>query len=96
MEDNKEQMQRLLATLAAEGRGMWVHHSGDSDVITRLEVIDHTRDVENGGGRVYTHFNQETVVTYEEQDGGSTLKVFINPKDLHTSSLTSDGDSYEV
>ena len=57
----------------------------DTNKITRIEVIDLTRTDEQGGGRVYTYWNE-----YDEedsktpkvevmlQDDGRTLKVFIN------------------
>lgn len=56
----------------------------DTTKVTRIEVIDHTRTVEDGGGRCYTYWNE-----YDEkdsktpkvevmlQDDGRTLKVFI-------------------
>lgn len=56
----------------------------DTTKVTRIEVIDHTRTVEDGGGRCYTYWNE-----YDEEDSktpkvelmlqdyGRTLKVFI-------------------
>lgn len=46
-------------------------------MITRIEIIDRSKGVEEGGGRVYTNHNvKDAWVSY--QDGGRTLKVLIN------------------
>ena len=46
-------------------------------MITRVEIIDRTKGVEEGGGRVYTNHNvKDAWVSY--QDDGKTLKVLIN------------------
>jgi hypothetical protein len=59
-----------------------------SSKVTRVEVIDHTRTFENGGGRVYTYwseYNDEDIknpdVTLSFQDEGKTLKIFLFPKE---------------
>ena len=53
--------------------------------VTRVEVIDHTKGVEEGGGRCYTFWNEYDVsdvknpkVELQLQDNGRTLKVFIS------------------
>ena len=46
--------------------------------INRIEVIDHTKSVENGGGRVYVLRGDDISITTSVQDDGRTLKVFIN------------------
>lgn len=46
-------------------------------MITRIEVIDRSKGYEKGGGRVYTNHNIfDAWVSY--QDGGTTMKIFIN------------------
>ena len=50
-------------------------------MITRVEVIDRSKGVEEGGGRVYTNHNvKDAWVSY--QDDGRTLKVFINESEV--------------
>lgn len=46
--------------------------------INRVEVIDHTKSVEQGGGR-HVIYREEAVVSvsFDIQDEGRTLKVFI-------------------
>lgn len=64
----------------------------DTSKVTRVEVIDHTKDVEHGGGRCYTYwsgYNDEDdlndpdipnpTVTLSLQDDSRTLKIFISP-----------------
>lgn len=48
----------------------------DTSNVTRLEVIDHTKPVEEGGGRILVR--NDVSITYAIQDEGRTLKVFIN------------------
>jgi len=57
----------------------------DTSNVNRIEVIDHTKSFEDGGGRAYTFWNQydpkdpeKVKVTMDVQDGGKTLKVFID------------------
>ena len=46
--------------------------------ITRLEVIDHTKPLEDGGGRtVLVNYDEDKVISFDLQDEGRTLKVFI-------------------
>lgn len=51
--------------------------------INKIEVIDHTKDLKDGGGRVYMFWSKEggTEVELDYQDGGKTLKVSINNKE---------------
>ena len=46
--------------------------------INRVEVIDHTKSVEDGGGRAYVKWEDELDVAIDIQDEGRTLKIFIN------------------
>jgi hypothetical protein len=59
----------------------------ETNKVTRLEIIDHTRTVEEGGGRAYTYWHEydkkddkKPVVECVLQDEGRTLKVFIKSK----------------
>ena len=52
----------------------------DTTKVTRVEVIDHTKPVEEGGGRAYTFWKNNVTVETHLQDDGRTLKVFISPK----------------
>lgn len=45
--------------------------------VTRLEVIDRSKGIEEGGGRVYTNYKINDCWV-DVQDGGKTIKVFIN------------------
>lgn len=58
----------------------------DFSKVSRVEVIDHTKSLEDGGGRAYTFWNQydpkdpkEVKVEAVLQDDGRTLKIFILP-----------------
>lgn len=53
-----------------------------TEKVNRVEVIDHTKSFEEGGGRAFTFFGDEkkVVVWCDIQDDGRTLKVFIQPK----------------
>ena len=45
--------------------------------ITRVEIIDRSKGIEDGGGRIYiNHEVKDAWIDY--QDNGRTLKVFIN------------------
>lgn len=50
--------------------------------LTRVEIIDHTKDVMNGGGRVFVYRDDtgKSKIELSYQDDGRTLKVFIKPK----------------
>jgi len=56
--------------------------------VTRIEIIDHTRPLESGGGRVYTYWSEydktdvtDPTVELLLQDDGKTLKIFISHKE---------------
>lgn len=49
--------------------------------VNRIEVIDHTKPFDKGGGRVYTKWAEDIIVTTEYQDDNRTLKVFIDTYD---------------
>ena len=55
----------------------------NTDKVTRVEVIDHTKTLEEGGGRAFTYWSEynngirEPKVELQLQDDGKTLKVFI-------------------
>lgn len=58
----------------------------DTSKVTRLEVIDHTREE---GGRVYTYWSQyddgdikKPKIELSLQDDGRTLKVFIRKQSV--------------
>lgn len=42
--------------------------------VTRVEVINHRKD---GTGREYVNWHKDNAVTYQLQDSGRTLKIFI-------------------
>ena len=49
-------------------------------MITRIEIIDRSKGVEEGGGRVYINTDiQDCWVSV--QDDGRTMKVFINERE---------------
>lgn len=51
----------------------------DTSKVNRVEVIDHTKDYQDGGGRAYTFWEDGVDVVISLQDDGRTLKVFIRP-----------------
>ena len=48
-----------------------------TEKVNRVEVIDHTKSVEKGGGRAYVFWEDKAEVELSLQDEGRTLKVFI-------------------
>ena len=48
----------------------------DTSGVTRFEVIDHRKSVEEGGGRIVVEYGVKVEVSI--QDGGKTMKVFLN------------------
>lgn len=57
----------------------------DTSKVTRIEVIDHSKAVEDGGGRRFSYWNEyhpddnpQPIVTVELQDDDRTLKIFIS------------------
>jgi hypothetical protein len=53
----------------------------DTSKVNRVEVIDHTPPDPDEGeferGRVYVKWEDKLKVTYDLQDAGRTLKIFI-------------------
>lgn len=49
----------------------------DTSKVNRVEVIDHTRPIEDGGGRAYVFWEDEAEVEIQLQDDGRTMKIFI-------------------
>lgn len=49
----------------------------NTNKVTRVEVIDHTKSVEQGGGRAYTFKKENVEVEVVLQDDERTLKVLI-------------------
>lgn len=54
----------------------------DLKKVNRVEVINHTKSSEEGGGRAYVYWDTKnnTDVELSLQDLGKTLKVFISNK----------------
>jgi hypothetical protein len=50
-------------------------------MISRIEVIDRSKPLEEGGGRVYVNTNIKGC-WQSLQDGGRTLKIFINEEEM--------------
>lgn len=46
---------------------------------TRITIVDHRK---NGEGRVYDMRDDDMQVSFSEQDGGKTLKVFLTTKTI--------------
>lgn len=53
----------------------------DTSKVNRVEIIDWTKNTEQGGGRAYVFWEDEGSVDVQlaVQDQGRTLKVFITP-----------------
>lgn len=49
----------------------------DTSKVNRVEVIDHTIPLEQGGGRAYVKWEKKLQVEVILQDDGGTLKLFI-------------------
>lgn len=52
----------------------------DTSKVTRVEVIEHTKSIEKGGGRAYVFWEEKANVELSLQDNGRTLKIFISDK----------------
>lgn len=50
----------------------------NTDNVTRLEIIDHTRPLEDGGGRTVISWDEKKKIELSLQDDGRTLKIFIS------------------
>lgn len=55
----------------------------DTTRINRVEIINHTVPLEEGGGRAYVYWDTKNKSNIElsVQDSGKTLKIFISRKD---------------
>lgn len=49
----------------------------DTSKVTRVEIIDHTKSFEEGGGRTYTKWHPDIKVEVVLQDKDRNLKIFI-------------------
>lgn len=74
MSDQEPQLTRELIAQYCDDAGIDPISVGESLVyyppITRVEVIDDT-------GRAYVNWEDNNDITYQLQDGGRTLKVFV-------------------
>lgn len=52
----------------------------DSAVVTRFEVIDHTKSAVDGGGRTFVYWGDKIKVEWSFQDMDRTLKIFLTKK----------------
>lgn len=52
----------------------------NTDNVTRVEVIDHTKPVDEGGGRCYVKWEKDIKVEVSLQDDGRTMKIFIEKR----------------
>lgn len=53
----------------------------NTEKVNRVEVINHTKPIEEGGGRAYVFWEDKAKVELSLQDGGRTLKIFISNDD---------------
>lgn len=50
--------------------------------LNRVEVIDHTKPLEEGGGRTVIYYKPDNIhVEIQTQDEGKTLKIFLELDD---------------
>lgn len=49
--------------------------------ITRLEIIDYTKSIEDGGGRTVIFYDKTKKIELDVQDMGETLKIFITNRE---------------
>ena len=52
----------------------------NTEKINRIEIIDHTKSIEEGGGRAYVFWEESANVQLLLQDNERTLKIIINKK----------------
>lgn len=52
----------------------------NTEKVCRLEIIDHTKPIEEGGGRAYVKWDKNIKVEVYLQDDDRTLKVFVSNK----------------
>lgn len=50
--------------------------------VNRVEIIDHTLSLEEGGGRCYVKWEDNIKVSYDLQDNERTLKIFITEEKI--------------
>jgi len=50
----------------------------NTEKVNRVEIIDHTKSYEEGGGRAYVKWEEGIKVEVMLQDDERTLKVFIS------------------
>lgn len=71
-----EEFKKTIETLVGE-------EAINTDKVTRVEVIDHAKGLEEGSGRVCVYWKDTSKMKLSFQDEGRTLKVFIsNPQDI--------------
>lgn len=75
----KKQAQKLVSEIEELKTAISLLKTNTANV-NRLEVIDHTAPVEEGGGRSVLFWDDEKQVDLEFQDDGRTLKVLIHEK----------------
>lgn len=51
------------------------------DKITRLEIIDYTKSIDEGGGRTVIFYDKTKKIELDVQDMGETLKIFITNRE---------------
>lgn len=62
--------------LAVDGRTVLP----ETTEITRFEVIDHTKSLEEGGGRTVIYFDPNKMLELSLQDDNRTLKIFVQDR----------------
>lgn len=55
----------------------------DPKKITRFEIIDHTKPLEDGGGRTVIFFDDNKELELSLQDDDRTLKIFVTERNNH-------------
>lgn len=76
---NMDEFDWLLHLDITKLEGQLTFYNPKPQKINRFEIIDHSRPLDDGGGREVVVSPQQMLdITYEVQDGGRTLKVFIN------------------
>ncbi len=55
-------------------------HQLSNDKISRLEIIDHTKPLEEGGGRTMVFWDKNKKIELDYQDGSKTLKIFVTER----------------
>lgn len=60
----------------------------NTDNVTRLEIIDYTKTLEDGGGRTVVFWDENKAIELSLQDNNRTLKIFIGDRNATTVSET--------